>query len=279
MLVALNGITTMPYPYLTDVQIAKETGYDGLLVVADKLRQYLAVGFSEKQAAEALAGLPALGLGNVADIERCSETGQRELLSETERTCRLAAAIGCGMVQLLTGPLDLRGAYQDPFTYASDELRTAASQNLAAIGEIGRRYGISFYLEPLAWTPLGTLAAALEIIQRADQDNIGLAVDFWHMWNTGTTPADISKLDGGLIRCVDVADSVGPAGSDVSDDQRGRRVWLGAGAIPLKEWVDAVRATGFDGVWSLELLSPQHWQLDPTQAARHLRKFFDYLLV
>src|SRR4029077_3348860 len=104
--IAHNGNSTMPYPYLMDLRIARETGYDGVLVVGDKLRRYLAEGFSIEQAVAALDGLPVLGMNNIRDIERGSAAGRADLLAETEATCRLAQAIGCSSIQLLTGPLD-----------------------------------------------------------------------------------------------------------------------------------------------------------------------------
>jgi hypothetical protein len=36
----------------------------------------------------------------------------------------------------------------------------------------------------------------LRILDEAGHDNIGLAVDFWHLWNTGTEPDDVAKIDG-----------------------------------------------------------------------------------
>jgi sugar phosphate isomerase/epimerase len=151
--------------------------------------------------------------------------------------------------------------------------------NLRSIGAIGRRYGVGFYIEALAWTPLSDLPTLLHILGEADQANVGLAIDFWHLWNTGVEPDDIARIDGALIRSVDVCDGIGPPGALAGADQRGRRVWTGAGAIPLKVWVDAVRATGFDGTWSCELLSPQHWQLDPWRTAHDLRRLVDYLFL
>jgi hypothetical protein len=56
-------------------------------------------------------------------------------------------------------------------------------------------------------------------------------------------------------------------------------VWTGGGRIPLKEWVDAVQATGFDGIWRCELLSPKYWQLNPWNTARDLKTFLQYMLV
>jgi sugar phosphate isomerase/epimerase len=271
LLIALNGISTMLCPFLMDVRIARETGYDGVLVVGSKLRRYLREGFTNAEASAALRGMPALGLGNIRDVERSSPAARAQLLAEAEETCRLAHAIGCGMVQVLTGPLDAASEYGEPLTGDKKALMDSAARNLRAIGLIGEPYGVSFYLEALAWTPLRALGDAVEIVERSGQANVGLAIDFWHLWNAGVRPDEVARLDRRMILCVDVADAIGPAGAMVGPDQRGRRVWTGEGAIPIQEWVDAVRSTGFDGVWSAELLSPQHWELDPWKTAADLR--------
>ncbi len=269
----------MPYPYLMDLRIARETGHDGVIVVLDKLRRYLVEGFSVEQAALALDGLPVLGLSNVRDIERSSPSDRANLLAECEEACRLAKAIGCSSIQLLTGPLDPSGAYRDPLAMDGAALAREATANLKQIGSIGRQFGVGFYVEPLAWTPLSNLPRMLQILDDAAQDNVGLAIDFWHLWNTDVEPDDVARIDGRLVRSVDVCDGIGPPGALSGPDQRGRRVWTGAGAIPLQTWVDAVRATGFDGTWTCELLSPQHWQLDPWRTAQDLRNLMDYLFL
>jgi sugar phosphate isomerase/epimerase len=48
-------------------------------------------------------------------------------------------------------------------------------------------------------------------------------------------------------------------------------VWPGNGLIPLREWVDAIRSTGFDGWWSCELLGPLFWEMEPGELARAAR--------
>jgi sugar phosphate isomerase/epimerase len=45
----------------------------------------------------------------------------------------------------------------------------------------------------------------------------------------------------------------------------------GEGEIPIKEWVEAVKSTGFDGVYSSELLSPKHWEWDILEIARETK--------
>ncbi len=278
MRIALNGNSTLPYPFLLDIRVARETGHDGLIVVADKLRRYLAAGYTARDARAALNGLPVLGLSNVWDIERATPDGRAALLSECEEACALAAAIGCSSVQLLTGPVDPNGPYRDPIEMDLVAVRRAATENLERIGEIGRGHGVGFYIEPLAWTPLRSLRDVMTIIDDAAQDNVGIAIDFWHLWSAGTEPAEVARLAGRAIRSVDVCDGLGPARTAGTADQRSRRVALGAGEIPLARWVDAVRSTGYDGTWSCELWSPPHWELDPWRTVTDMRVCLEELL-
>ena len=57
-----------------------------------------------------------------------------------------------------------------------------------------------------------------------------------------------------------------------------RNVWTGAGVIPLQEWVDAVKATGYDGWWSCELFSFKHYELVPWETARNIKALMEYLI-
>ena len=120
---------------------------------------------------------------------------------------------------------------------------------------------------------------AIEVIDAAVQDNIGLVIDFWHLWDSGATPEQVVKVNKNLIYCVHFCDSLEQWGQRGTFEQRGRDVWTGGGRIPLKEWVDAALATGFDGCWSCELLSPKYWELDPWQTARDLKRLLEILLL
>ena len=43
----------------------------------------------------------------------------------------------------------------------------------------------------------------------------------------------------------------------------------------LKDWIDAVKATGYDGWWSYELVSKKHWQMDVKEVAAMTSKLLD----
>jgi len=272
MKLALHGLSTALCPLSLDIRIAKETGHAGLEIVGSKLTRFLEAGYTYADARRMLDGLPVAGLGYVQDIERESDRDAAALLEECEAVCVRAENLGCELVQLLTGPLDPCGPYKGLEGRPWPEIRRIAARNLAAIGDIGKRHGVSFYLEPLVFATLYRLDHALEAIDAAGRDNVGLVIDFWHLWGGGSTPDDIAKLDRKVIRFAHFCDSLDTFGSRGNPAQTGRGVWTGAGYIPLKYWSDAVLATGYEGWWSCELLSPRHWELDPFETARGLKQ-------
>ena len=279
MLIGLHNLAAKHANLLTSLRIARETGYSGVEIGADKLQRYLAQGLTVESLRPLLEETPPIGLSYVQDIERQGAREHEALLGECETVCTLAERLGCPMVQLLTGPLDPAGPYKGLGDRPWPEACRLTAKNLRALAAIGMAHGVRFYLEALTFTPLHRLDQQLELLAEAACDNVGLVLDFYHLWGSGTRPEDIARVNKGLIYCVDFCDSADAFGERGDPQQRGRDVWTGGGRIPLKEWVDAVRATGFDGVWRCELLSPKYWEFDPWQTARDLKGFLEYLLV
>lgn len=272
MQIALHNLATQRADLPESIRIARETGYAGIEIDGTKLRSYLAGGHSIESLREQLCTVPPVGLSYVKDIERQRPAEYQSLLTECDEVCRTAQAIGSPMVQVLTGPLDPSGQYQGLIGTPWPEIRSLTAKNLRALAAIAKSYGIKFYLEAICFTPLCRLEQQLELIEAAACDNVGLVLDFYHLWDAGTRPEEIARLNKDLIYCVDFCDSSDPFGAGGDPRQLGRDIWTGAGRIPLQEWVDAVRATGFDGVWRCELLSPRYWKLDPWKTAGLVKK-------
>jgi sugar phosphate isomerase/epimerase len=278
MLIALNSQSTKHCNLLTDIRIARDTGYGGIEVNGDKLKRYLAQGYRIESLRSLLQDLPPVGLTSIRDIERQEPQDYAALLKECEGLCSVAEAIGCPMIQVLTGPLDPSGTYRGLAGTPWPQMRRLTAQNLQALSDIGRAHKVRFFWEPLTWTPLHRLQQALEVIDATERENVGLVIDFWHLWSSGATAEEIAKINKRSIFCVHFCDSLDPSGQRGTFEQRSRDVWNGAGQIPLQEWVDAVRSTGFDGYWTPELLSPKYWELDPGKTAKDLKIFLEYLL-
>ena len=259
MRLVYNSNSTMHLPALMQIRVAVETGWDGIFLRAEHLRRYLGEGYPVASLRQALDALDPVNLGALADVERWRPAERTAMLQEAEALTRLAADVGIANIQLLSGPVAPGGVYSGPSELSPRELRRVTSEAVRAVADLGAPLGIRYYLEPVAWTPLAPLARAVEVIDAVERDNVGLVLDFWHLWQCGTTPDDVARLDRRVIEGIDLADSLGPPGSP-SPDQRSRRVWPGEGEIPLRDWVAAVRATGFDGWWDNELYSSLHWE-------------------
>ena len=51
-----------------------------------------------------------------------------------------------------------------------------------------------------------------------------------------------------------------------------RDVLVGDGEIPIRDWVDAIKATGFNGCYSGEFLGHTLWEQDHLEVAREYLK-------
>jgi len=261
MRLVYNSNSTMHLPVLMQIRVARDTGWDGIFVRQEHVGRYMAQGYGAASLRDALHGLGPVNLGALPDVERWRPDERAAMLREAEALTELAVDIGASYVQLLTGPVSPGGDYSGPAELSSAELRRVTASAIRSVADLGAPHGLRYYLEPVAWTPLSSLEQAVAVIDAAERDNVGLVLDFWHLWQRGATPASVARLDPRIIFGVDFGDSLGPAGSATAD-QRSRCVWPGEGEIPLRAWVDAVRSTGFDGWWDSELYSPLHWESD-----------------
>lgn len=143
MLMVLNGTATMYCNLLTDIRIAKETGYNGIEIIGSKLYRYLDQGFKVGDLLSRLEGLPPVALGYIQDIERQEPKEYAKLLEETEKMCSLAEKLGCPTVQLLTGPIgpglnDYKG-YMGLVGRPWSEVRDLTAKNLKILAEMWMR--------------------------------------------------------------------------------------------------------------------------------------------
>jgi len=249
---------------VTDYRIAKETGYDGLEVWVPKLLGYLDVGYTVEDLKPLCCEIPTVCLNALTNIERIEPKEHKKLLAECERLCAAAEALKCPTIQLVA----ICGLEGRPW----QEVRDLTAKNIAQLADIGTAHDVRFQLEPLAWSPIHTLAQSLEVIDAAARDNVGMVIDFWHLYaGEGTSPDEVAKLDASLIYGVHFCDGIAHSKGTKWVEGKLRGFLPGEGKIPIKEWVDAVRATGFDGVWSSELFSPKHWEWDLWQIAREAK--------
>ena len=196
MRLVYNSNSTMHLPALMQIRVARETGWDGVFLRAEHLRRYLAQGFDAASLRDALDGLGPVNLGALADVERWRPDERAAMLREAEALTELAVERR-GVVRAApdragrAGRLVQRPGAELP----PAELRRVTASAIRAVADLGAPHGLRYYLEPVAWTPMSTLAQAVEAIDEAERDNVGLVLDLWHLWQRGTTPDEVARLD------------------------------------------------------------------------------------
>lgn len=267
MIPTLHGQVTLHSNILSDVRIAKEAGYLALELHTDKLNRYLDAGRSANELRRVMDdfGIQAAAIDIIGGIEVTGREAREKLFQETERLCTVAKTICAPTIQL--------NPFSDLDGLDISQIINITAINLRQIADIGKSYGIRFQIEGAAWTPIHTLEDCLRLIEATGRDNVGLVIDFWHFWaGRGTRPEDIAKLDSELIYGVHVSDGYRPGANDPwVDETKLRGVLPGEGEIPIQEWVDSVKATGFDGYTSGEFLNPKLWEQDHIEVAIAMR--------
>ncbi|EIC86172.1 sugar phosphate isomerase/epimerase [Serratia sp. M24T3] len=253
---ALHGISTNYCNILTDARIAKETGYESLELLSSKLVRYLDNGGTTKKLKQTSDGY-GLSVGCVnalLEIERYQGDAKKTMLKEATRLTQAAAELGCPTVQILA----LDGIDDKP----EEQVMDIITENVDAIAKIGQDYGVRYQIEVIAFTKFRTLEQGLEVIRRVGKDNVGMVIDFWHLYASGSKPEDIARLDKNLIYGVHFCDGRLPKPGEAWDQLVLRNYMPGEGEIDIQAWSDAVKATGYDGLWSAELFSPNRWESD-----------------
>jgi sugar phosphate isomerase/epimerase len=164
--------------------------------------------------------------------------------------------------------VDLAAALGAPYvlTISLDPDESATTARIAALATYGRAAGVRIIVEFMVFSAIPTLTSAMRIAESADAD---VLVDVLHLARSGGTPADVAAVDPARLPYLQVCDA--PAAAPTTPtaclhEALHGRLMPGAGALPVREVVDAVAP---DTVISVEIQSDDLFRLDPwARAAR-----------
>jgi sugar phosphate isomerase/epimerase len=267
---AIHGKTIYKSNLATDIRVAHDSGFGAIEIVASKLYSFLEQGKTTNDLNKILNHYQVVPvcINDIAHVETDDANKLDEILRETEFLSKIAKEINCPTIQLVP-LLALEGRPWETIVQIT-------GQNVGKIGAIGKEYGINFQMEPVAWSPIHSLSKCLEMIDIAGEDNIGMVVDFWHLWAGGeTSPDEVAKLDKSMIYNIHFCDGKRQPRDTQWDETILRGYYPGDGDIPIPEWVDAVKATGYDGYWSCELVGANYWEDDVFDVASTMSKAMD----
>lgn len=270
------------------LDVARQAGYSSVEITAAKVNDFMSAGFSVADLRDALQGLEVKGLGALINVERQGKDTST-LLCEAEEIYAMANHIDAKGITVVTGPLDVQAVqqfragkpvdrYKGLLGRAETEQLKLTANNLRLLADSAAVHGLVLYVEALSWAPLNTIEKQLRLLDCIERDNVKIVLDFWHCYTSGVSPEEISNINADQIYGVHVCDSL-PFSGGIPVEVDLRDVPTGAGVLNLKEWVDAVKATGYSGWWCSETFSKKQHQQNSYEVAKMLRAQLESLVL
>ena len=262
MRLGFNGATTQTADLATDIRITGQAGYDVIELRDVKLDQFLTQGsLDDVRRMLREADVAAWTINAIDRVGVDGAAGTARAVARCRQLSRYAQAIECPWVLVVPGPTEGRTDAQ----VTSDTVATLREMADAA-AEFGRSVAFEFMGFP--WAAVRDVAGAWAIVQEANRPNLGIIVDTAHFYAGGSTLESIREVDPERLVVLHINDVEDVAKPDITD---GHRLYPGEGVIPLQDILGAVRATGWDGVLSVELFREEYWRQDPLAVAREAK--------
>ncbi len=252
--------------------------------LAEKLEAIAAAGFTGVEVFESdllsFNGTPkdvarmvaSLGLKIVTfqpfrDFEGMPEPQRSRTFARAERKFDLMGELGCNLLMICSNVA--------PDCLAGIDRAAADFQEL---GERAQKRGIRVGFEALAWgRHISDYRDSWEVVRRADHPAIGLTLDSFHIFSRKTDLKAIRSIPGDRIVLVQLADAPW-LDMDVMNWSRHFRCFPGQGDFPLIEFMEAVSATGYSGLLSLEIFNDQFRAGSPRSVAVDGQRSLIYLM-
>jgi len=265
----LNQDTLKSTPTEAFIRIAKKTGFGAIELAQDKVESILARN-SLKALANQIEG-NQLTVASIMGPENFNLLNQQEFSEICERSRKLAQAareLNCNLLEPVPSPM--RSGLSD------DEAHSKTVESLTQLAEAcGDDINLGLEFLGMKECSVNNLKDALEIVKAVNRKNVGLVLDSFHIYLSGSQLNEMKEEDRSRIFIVHVNDS---EPGDRSKLQDANRLYPGQGVIDLKGLATQLSKLEYDGFLSLELLRPSYWEEDPEKVAvtgrESLRKVF-----
>jgi sugar phosphate isomerase/epimerase len=254
--VHLNGATIMTTPTARHLRIARDAGFEGIEVRAERL-----LGAPDELASAAALVRPGeVWSLNGIQLQLVADGGLDRARLAAEMTPRFEICRRLSAAYLLVVPP--RAAHADR-ERAIDAMR----DGLAILRDAGARDGIGVAFEFLGFAdcPIDTPELAGRVVD--DLPGVDLVLDSCHWHASGAGSLDAFPID--RLAMVHLNDAPAKPPREIEDADR---LLPQRGVIRLAELVGKLRAGGYRGPWSLETFNPDYWAAPPEEIATQGRQ-------
>jgi len=132
--------------------------------------------------------------------------------------------------------------------------------------------GTRVALEPMPFANIRDIHAGRTLIDTVGHPAGGLLVDIWHVCRAHTPYAEVAALPADVIFAVELDDADETVVGTLLEDTLHQRRLCGEGSFDISGFVTAIRQTGYNGPWGVEIISHEH---RARSLAEQVRRAFD----
>jgi 2-keto-myo-inositol isomerase len=250
MLISWNGETTPDVDLETEIRTAHAMGFGGIELFVPKLAPYL-----QKHTARDLgralrdANLVPVSLNGLEHVNMRTRADLEQVKVECKQLAQLAADCGCRDIVIVPDPR--------PQGMSDAEILAQSADEVQALADVAAPFGVTLAFEFLAPAncSVRTLALSQKIVERAARPNLGIVFDTFHFFVGGSAMTEITPAATRLVRLVHINDVESKPREAMTDADR---LLPGEGVLPLDAMLRALKANGFDGAYSLEVMRPAY---------------------
>jgi 2-keto-myo-inositol isomerase len=252
MVPCISEATLLPCSFADDVQSCAEGGFQAMEVWLTKLETHLeqhSAGDTRKLLEDRQMTLPAASYQGGLLLSQ----GEQRRVHFDHFKRRLDLCQSFAIRTLLIAPDFIGQVDQTALERAVVSLRQAAQWAAA----FNVRLALEFRGKQ---TFCASLDTALALVNACRESNVGVCLDVFHYYTGPSKFEDLGLLSKENLAFVQVCDLAGVARELASDSDR---IFPGEGDFRLDPIIAQLKAIGYDGPVSLELLNPTLWKIKP----------------
>jgi 4-hydroxyphenylpyruvate dioxygenase len=189
-------------------------------------------------------GLETITFQPFRDFEGMPEPQRSKVFARAERKFDVMEELGCDLLMICSNvSADSLGGIE------------RAAADFHELGERAAKRGMRVAFEALSWgRHIHDYRDSWEVVRRANHPAVGLVLDSFHVLARGTDLSAIRSIPSDKIFLVQMADAP-KLDMDYLSWSRHYRCFPGQGDLSIGEFMNALGATGFDGLLSLEIFN------------------------
>ena len=184
----------------------------------------------------------------------------RQIMDDFRASIEMAAGLGAPVLTIVTGG-------PEPETKGLQPSIDLLAERIASMGEFAASMNVKLAIEPLNPVYAGnrtcvtTMRDAVDICEKIDMPNVGVAVDVYHVWWDTSLAQELQRAGKHRIFGYHICDWLADTQDILLD-----RGMMGDGVADLKSIRAAVENAGYDGLCEVEIFSAENWwKKDPNE--------------